>query len=128
MDIAQKDNIIILWIKWHFFQMPKFLLGVWKNYILFATNYFSLPLLLTTLFSPWRRNAWRLPKIFDIQEYANVFISNIFSRLIGFILRIVLIIIGVIFQIIVLLFGMIVILAWILIPFVIIYGIFLIFK
>ena len=113
---------------WHFWEIPKSLFDIWKNYITFATNYFSLSLLLSTLFSPWRRNAWRFPKIFDIQEYANVVISNVFSRIIGFILRIVLIITGAIFQVIVLIAGILVIIFWLLIPFIIIFGIAILFS
>lgn len=126
-EVVQKENIIVAWVLWHFLEMPNFLIQVWKNYIAFATNYFSLTLLLKTIISPWRRNAWRYPKTFDIQEYANVFVSNIFSRLIGFLLRIVLIIVGAVFQVIVLIVGLIVILLWLLTPFIIIFGIFLIF-
>lgn len=125
--IVKKENIIVEWIVWHFWEMPKFLVLVWNNYITFAINYFSLPQLLKTLFSPWRRNAWKFPKTFDIQEYANVIVSNIFSRIIGFILRIALITAGAVFQIFVLIAGFIVLLLWILIPFIIIVGVFIIF-
>ncbi len=125
-EIVKNENIIVDWIMWHFWEMPKFLVAIWNNYIMFAVNFFSLPQLLKTLFSPWRRNAWVFPKIFDIQEYANVFISNIFSRLIGFGMRIILIIAGAVFQIFILLAGIIIILLWILIPFIIILGILLI--
>ena len=128
MEIVQRENIIVSWIMWHFWQAPKFLFSVWKNYILFAANYFSLPLLLKTLFSPWRRNDWKYPKAFDVMEFLNVFLSNIFSRIIGFILRIVLIIAGVSLQIFVLIAGIAVIVFWLLIPFIIIFGIFLIFS
>jgi hypothetical protein len=127
-EVIKKENIIIEWLVWHFLEMPKFLFLVWKNYIMFAVNYFSLPLLLKTLISPWRRNAWIFPKVFDIQEYANVIVSNIFSRVIGFILRIILIIVGAIFQVLVLIIGILAILFWILIPFILIFGIVLIFN
>ncbi len=119
-EVVYKENIIISWIMWQFWEVPNFLIQVWKNYIMFALNYFSLPLLFKTLISPWRRNAWAFPKAFDFMEYLNVIISNIFSRIIGFFLRIALIITGAIFQIFVLLAGLVVILFWLLIPFIII--------
>lgn len=128
IEIVKRENIIVEWVLWHFWEMPKFLVSVWNNYIMFAMNYFSLPLLLSTLFSPWRRNAWKFPKTFDLQEYANVIVSNIFSRIIGFILRFALIIIGSLFQVFVLIAGLLVVLFWILIPFIIAFGIFLIFM
>ena len=125
MEIVQKENIIISWIMWHYFEMPQFLFKVWKNYIMFATNFFSLPLLLKTLLSPWRRNAWKYPKGLDIQEIFSVFISNVFSRLMGFGLRFILIIVGAIFQVFVALAGIIIILMWLLLPFITIAGIYI---
>jgi len=122
MKISNKQNIFIVWLFWHFYEMPEFLLNVWKNYILFALNYFSLPLLLKSLFSPWRKYNWRYPKGFDIGEFFSTLISNIFSRIIGFVMRIVLIIIGIAFQIFVVFAGLIIFLLWIFIPFIIIAG------
>jgi len=122
MDIASKQNIIVEWILWQFYQAPKFLLSVWKNYILFASNYFSLPILLKSLFSPWRRYRWVYPKGFDIEGFFSTLISNTFSRLLGSLMRIVLIVAGIFFQIFVILVGLIVFLLWVFVPFIIIFG------
>lgn len=123
MEINNKKNIFIEWLCWHFIESPVFLLGIWKNYIIFALNYFSLPVLLKSLFSPWRRYRWNYPRGFDIGEFFSTVVSNFFSRIIGAIVRIVLIIVGVIFQIFVVLAGLIIFLFWILVPFIIILGI-----
>ena len=127
MEISDKQNIFILWLFWHFYEMPKFLLGVWKNYILFALNYFSLPLLFRSLFAPWRRYRWVYPKGFDVVEFFNTLISNTFSRFLGAVIRIVLIAVGVVFQIFVIFAGLIVFLLWVLIPFIIIAGFYFVF-
>lgn len=121
-EVVRKENVIIKWLLWHYFEMPKFLTSVWKNYILFATNYFSLTLLLKTFIDPWRRNLWKYPKGFDLGGIFSTFVSNVFSRILGSMLRIVLIITGALFQILVLVVGLLVILVWILIPFIIIFG------
>ncbi|MBU2540057.1 hypothetical protein KJ786_02760 [Patescibacteria group bacterium] len=110
------NNIIISWFFWHFYEAPKFLLKVWKNYIQFSVNFFSTPLLFKTLFSPWRRYKWGYPRGFDLMGYFETITSNIFSRFIGAICRITLIIVGVIFQICVFLFGAIVFVGWLLLP------------
>ena len=128
MATNNSKNIFILWLKWHFYKMPKFLLGVWKNYILFALNYFSLPILLKSLFAPWRRYRWNYPKWFDIGEFISTLISNVFSRLIGALVRLVLIVIGILFQIFVIFAGLIIFLLWILIPFIIIAGFWFVFN
>lgn len=123
MITAGKENIFSQWILWQFFEMPKFLLCVWNNYFHFALNLFSLPLLLKTFFSPWRRYKWRYPRGFALGEFLNTLISNIFSRFMGALMRIVLIVVGIIFQIFVVLAGAIVFIAWILAPFAAIAGV-----
>jgi hypothetical protein len=127
MQSARKQNIISLWFYWHFYEMPKFLLGVWKNYILFALNYFSLPILLKSLFAPWRKYRWNYPKGFNVGEFFSTLISNAFSRFLGALMRIVLIIAGILFQIFVIFAGLVIFLLWILTPFIIIAGFILFF-
>jgi len=122
MEINSKQNIFKVWLFWYFYEMPNFLLEVWKNYILFALNYFSLPILLKSLFSPWHKYKWNYPKGFDVGEFLSTLISNVFSRIIGALMRIVLIVIGILFQVFVIFAGFIIFLLWILIPFIIIAG------
>lgn len=65
----------------------------WKNLVIFAFNAFSIPLLSKTLFSPWK-NDKDIGARSDILEKVAFFI---FSRILGFVARIVLIITGLIF-------------------------------
>lgn len=118
-----RENIIIMWFLWQFYEMPKFLFSVWRNYLLFGLDYFSIPLLVKTLFSPWRKYNWVYPKGFDIKEFFNTLISNTFSRILGAMCRIVLIILGIVAQIFIFIVGIVVIFLWLLIPFIIIVGI-----
>ncbi|MCX6723277.1 MAG: hypothetical protein NT094_04430 [Candidatus Staskawiczbacteria bacterium] len=122
MEVNSKQNIINLWLFWHFYEVPKFLLKVWNNYISFALNFFSLPLLLKSFFSPWRKYKWNYPKGFDVGEFFSTLISNAFSRLMGAIMRIVLIVVGIVFQIFVVLAGLIIFLLWIFMPVIIVMG------
>jgi len=118
----KQNDIITQWILWQFYESPRFLIGVWKNYILFSLNYFSLPILLKTLFYPWRRYIWKYPKGFDIAGFFNTLLSNMFSRFLGFLVRAALIVIGVFFQIFVIFMGAILICLWLFLPFIIIFG------
>jgi hypothetical protein len=122
METSNKENILTIWIYWHFYEMPRFLFEVWKNYISFASNFFSLEILLKSLFSPWHKYRWNYPKGFDIGEFFSTLISNTFSRIMGFFMRIVLILIAIPFQIFVIVAGLIIILAWILIPLIVVVG------
>jgi len=127
MDNSKKQNVVVVWLFWQFLEVPKFLLEVWKNYILFALNYFSLPVLLKSLFAPWRRYKWNYPKGFEVGEFFSTLISNMFSRLIGALIRIILIVFGILFQIFIIFTGFIVFLLWMLIPFIIIAGLVFLF-
>jgi hypothetical protein len=115
---SSKQNIFIEWAFWQFYEMPMFLLGVWGNYFVFATNYFSLMLLLKTLFSPWRGYKWKYPKWFEVVEFFNTLISNTVSRMLGAFMRIILIVAGICLQIFVAVAGSVIFIAWFLIPFI----------
>ncbi len=118
-----RENIFVSWFLWQFYEMPAFLLRVWGNYFLFATNYFSFTLLLKTFFSPWRRYKWKYPIGFDVGEFFSTLISNSFSRFLGALMRVFLIIAGILLQIFVALAGLIIFIAWLVLPLIIIFGI-----
>lgn len=127
-ETSKKDNIFSLWFSWQFYEMPKFLLSAWNNYLNFVSNVFSVGLLLKTFFAPWRKYNWSYPKGLDIIGFLNTFISNVFSRILGAMMRIVLIVAGILFQIFVILAGLIIFIAWLLIPFIVIAGFLFVFA
>jgi hypothetical protein len=79
-------------------------------------DFFSAPLLLATLFSPWRKYVWHYPRGFNFKEYANTFISNLFSRIIGAICRVFLIVASIFPLVFVFVVGAIAIIGWFLLP------------
>lgn len=127
MEVSRKQNIIIIWLAWHFYEAPAFLFSVWKNYLLFVLDYFSMPLLLSTLFSPWRKTAWSYSRKFVIGEYLGNIITNTFSRILGAILRLVLIIAGIMVELLVAIMGAAVMVCWILLPLICIFLIIFLF-
>jgi hypothetical protein len=118
------QNIFFQYIFWHFWESPKSVLIGWGNFLKFGLNYFSLPLLLKTLFSPWRRYSWSYGRGFDIKIYLEVFLSNLISRILGAVLRIFLIILGILFEIFIFFSGLIVFLGWLILPLLLIAGFF----
>ncbi len=110
------NHIIVALFYWHFVDAPKFLLQVWKNFLSFGNNFFSIPLLLKTLFTPWRRYKWSYGKGFDIQRFFNAIASNFISRFLGMICRLALVFAGILFQVLVLALGAVIFLFWIFLP------------
>jgi|SRR3989344_3125750 len=119
METVRQENTVISWFVWHFYEMPVFLFLVWKNYLFFGLDFFSAPLLLATLFAPWKKYHFGYPKAFDVVAFLNTLCSNLFSRIIGAIIRIVLIVFGAIAQVCIFVIGMAAIIFWIAIPFII---------
>lgn len=70
----------------------------WKNLVIFSYNFFSIPLLAKTLFSPYQND--KPSKNFDILE---IIVFAIFSRFLGFAFRIILIALGLVFTILMIL-------------------------
>jgi len=124
IEISQRQNIFFQWISWQFFDVPKNIFIGWKNFLKFGLNYFSVPLLLKTLFSPWRRYTWPYPKAFDIGKHFEIFFSNLISRILGFVLRVFLIFFGLLVEIFIIFAGFIVLLGWLVLPILLIFGIY----
>jgi len=126
MEINRKRNIITLWFFWFYFKVPREIMKGWGNYLKFGLYYFSMDSLLKTFFSPWRGYLWEYPRGVGLGD-VEAFISNLFSRLIGAIMRTFLIIGGLIAEIIIFLLGIIVFLLWLVLPVILILGLLIAF-
>ena len=109
-------DIFLQGLIWYFGDVAKAILKGWRNFLLFNLNYFSLPILLKTFFSHWRRYRYSYRKTFEIWENIEVFVFNAMSRIIGAILRTFLIISGLIIEVLIVLIGVLVFLSWLLLP------------
>ena len=83
---------------WYYNKGLQQVLEIWKNFLFFSWRYFSVAELLLTLFAPWHRDVeirnWRG---WNPLRSSEMLIENFFSRLIGLIVRLVVISIGLIF-------------------------------
>ena len=122
------QNILFQYLTWHYVDQVRGILLAWKNFLRFNLNYFSISLLLKTLFSHWRKYQWSYGRGFDIKRYAEVFFSNLISRVIGATIRFFLILIGVAAEIFIVLAGIIVFLGWLLLPVLLLAGLWFGFK
>lgn len=116
------QNIISQRISWHFFEVPKEILRIWKNFLLFNLNYFSIPLLLKTFFAPWRRYKETYGRGFDIGKYFEVFFANLIYCALGAIMRSFLIITGLFLEVLMFFSGLAVFAAWLILPIILIKG------
>lgn len=112
-----RKNIISLYFYWYFIEMPRLLAYVWKNVILFIFDYFTVYGLWKTLFWPYKRYRQYQPKPFNFGGFFEMIIFNVFSRFIGFLVRIIAITIGLITEFFVLFFGSFIYLFWLILPF-----------
>jgi hypothetical protein len=117
----------VYYIRWHYSQALLDLIGIVRNFIWFFFEFFSIPLLLATLFSPFHRLGERYVNKLDIGKIAEAFIINTLMRFVGFGLRIFLIVTGVFFILLTFILGLFFFIAWVLAPlllvFLLLYGI-----
>ena len=123
-----KQNIFAQYLVWQFADVPKAILAGWQNCLRFNLNYWSVPLLLKTLFSHWRRYHYSYGRGFNLRRYFEAFSFNMISRVLGTLMRSVLIILGLLTEILVILAGAIVFFIWLILPLLLIGGIFYGFK
>ncbi len=105
-------NIFLQALAWQFYDVPKTILKAWQNFLLFNLNYFSLPILLETFFSHWRRYYYFYGRTFEIWKNIETFIFNMMSRIIGAILRTVFIVFGFLVEVLIILGGAIIFIGW----------------
>lgn len=115
--------MVLNFISWHFYDVPKAILRAWKNFLVFYWNFFSVPLLFRTLLSHWRKYIEPYGRGFDPKTYLSAFASNMISRGLGALVRIATIISGLIVEFFVFVLGILVLALWLLFPFLLILGI-----
>jgi hypothetical protein len=108
--------IILGYLKWHYSKAISSLSDIWKNFLYFTSNFFSIKLLFQNFFDPWKRMTDSYPKNFDLKKYFYAFIANLIVRIVGMIMRTGLIIIGLASYIIMALLYPIILIIWILLP------------
>ena len=82
------------YLKWHYITALSTVFSFWKNILVFLFNYFSIKNLAGNFFTPWKRLADGYPKRFNIKIYFFTFVSNSIMRIVGIILRSIVIIFG----------------------------------
>jgi len=121
-------NVFIQYLAWHFLDTTGDILAGWKNCLRFNLNYWSVPLLLRTFFSHWRRYQYSYGQGFSFKTYFEAFTFNMISRILGALMRSVLIILGLLSEVFVVLTGIFVFFFWLILPILIVSGFYFGFK
>jgi len=120
------------YLKWHYGKALATTFTFWKNILIFLFNFFSIKSLLGNFFTPWRKLADSYPKKFSLKIYSFTFLVNTIMRIVGIILRSIVIIIGLVCCMIYILILPLTLIIWLVLPFVIIglilYGLILIIS
>ena len=88
------DNLALIFGKWFFAVAPREILELGKNFMDWAWKFFSVGYFLPRLFSPWHRDITGYGRGFDLRRFLRVWGWNLFSRIIGAILRVTVMAVG----------------------------------
>lgn len=108
---------------WHYSKALVDLKNLWKNFIVFFYEFFSLTTLVSTLFSPWHRMQDSYSKELNFENTVGTFIVNSLMRIVGAFVRLIFIIIGLVSIVFTIFFGLIVFCLWIVMPLILFYTI-----
>lgn len=121
-------KVTLEYFDWYYRGQARGMIKAWKNFLRFNLNYFSIPLLFKTLFSPWHKYQWFYGKGFELGERLQVFLSNLISRLFGAAIRLSFILVGVLVEIFIVLVGIAAIIFWLVMPALLVMGLWFGFK
>lgn len=103
-----------LW--WHYTLAWRDLWGIFSNFIWFLYHFFSLPVLVRTLFSPWKRLGEVYPDHFDLGATLATFFINSLMRFVGLLFRVVLICFGSLVLVVTCVLAVIMFAIWLALP------------
>ncbi|PIQ91614.1 MAG: hypothetical protein COV70_02835 [Parcubacteria group bacterium CG11_big_fil_rev_8_21_14_0_20_39_22] len=106
--------LIILYFRWHYGVAFKDISRVFLNYIWFLYHFFSIRLLLSTLFLPWQR--LQDPGGKGVEKFLGKIFINTIMRLVGFLARTFIICIGIASIIFTSVLGILFLIVWIFVP------------
>ena len=74
---------------WHYTGGLLACLRLWADFLWFIYHFFSAPVIMRTLFTPWRRLGEPYRSGFDPERALETFIVNLLMRLFGLVVRII---------------------------------------
>lgn len=114
--------LILSWqfVIWYYTAALFNFIKISRDFIWFLYHFFSIPILVPTLFSKWKRIGDVRTRKFDIADFLSVFIVNFIMRIVGFFIRSTVVIVGVISLILTVAVEVVFFIAWLFLPIIII--------
>ncbi|MCA9363291.1 hypothetical protein KC851_03145 [Candidatus Kaiserbacteria bacterium] len=84
------------YLLWHYSRAWGEIFHVWFNFLWFTIHFFSIPQLARSWFAPWKRITEDRGDRWSFEDLAGYVIIGLLSRLVGFIIRTLVILIGLI--------------------------------
>lgn len=84
------------YVVWHYGVAWLDIVRIWRNFLWFFYNFFSIPLLFKTLLSPFERLREDYGRDFEPGQFIAALVVNVIMRLIGAALRLFIIAVGII--------------------------------
>lgn len=116
------------YVRWHYGQGIKDLFATMRRCVSFVFSWFSVVFLLETLFSPWKRLGSEYQKGFHPEEFFSALLINTIMRIVGFVIRTVVIFFGLISTVLAIGVSLVVAFVWIFYPFVLAFLVILLFE
>lgn len=109
-------SIMQHYLLWHYTRAFSELFHVWLNFLWFTMHFFSVPQLLRSWIAPWKRITQDRGEKWNLEDLAGFVIIGFISRLIGFILRTIIMFLGLIALTITIILGAVVFVFWVTAP------------
>lgn len=114
-------NTLSIFFSWFFIRVPfREIPHLAGNFLHWAWQYFSIGYFLPRLLEPWHRDITAYGRGFDLKRFLRVLVWNLISRVIGAILRAVLILAGLLVELILFVTAVSVFIFWLVLPAVVI--------
>ena len=113
-------SLLSSYIVWHYSRAFYGIFLLWMNSLWFVLHFFSISPLLKTLLSPWRRLQEKYQGGLDLENILTPIIVNTLMRIVGALIRLVIIGIGLVFFVGAIILGALFFIFWFFAPLIIV--------
>lgn len=104
---------------WHYTAALRLHINIVSNLLWFAYHFFSVPVLVRTLFAPWRRSHISYHLEFHPKVIAETIVLNSIMRILGFVFRFFVLVFGLTVCVLIALAGVVSFIVWFFLPIII---------